>query len=138
MRRRLASRLASVLSDVEVRLFWLATDAVGPTHAALLKILLLTGARLGEVAGMRREELGEDGTWTIPGTRTKNHREHVVPPPPLALEIIAATPAGYVFSIRSARPVAGFSRVKASLDAHMDGAPRWTLHDLRRTAVHET
>ena len=87
---------------------------------------------------MRRDEPGENGIWAIPGARTKNHREHVVPLPPPALEIIAAAPAvqgGYVFSIRGARPVAGFSRVKAGLDAHMDGAPRWTLHDLRRTAV---
>ena len=50
----------------------------------LLKVLLLTGQRRNEVAGMTRDELSDDGaTWNIPGSRTKNGRAHVVPLPPL-------------------------------------------------------
>jgi len=42
---------------------------------------------------------------------------------------------GFVFTISGVRPVTGFSRVKALLDARMSNVPPWTLHDLRRTAV---
>ena len=45
-----------VLSTAEVRDFWRATDAVSPAYGAVFKILLLTGARLNEVTGMRRAE----------------------------------------------------------------------------------
>ena len=38
---------------------------------------------------MRRSELSEDlATLTIPGQRTKNHRVHVVPLPPIARDVI--------------------------------------------------
>ena len=101
---------------------------------------------------MTRAELSDDGaTWTIPSERTKNHRTHVVPLPPLARDILAAVPriesaAGYLFTLSGARPVTSFSGAKAQLDAAMltvaredDPAsavvPRWTLHDLRRTAA---
>ena len=63
-----------VLTDAEIMKFWEAASAeqqFGP----LVKLLLLTGCRLNEVAGMRRSELSDDGTtWTIPGARTKNQR----------------------------------------------------------------
>ena len=60
----------------------------------LLKVLLLTGQRRNEVAGMTRDELRDDGaTWHIPGSRTKNGRAHVVPLPPLVRELIASVRA---------------------------------------------
>jgi integrase len=60
--------------------FWRATNSERIEFGALLKLLLLTGCRLNELAGMRRTELNDDGTvWTIPGERTKNKRTHVVP-----------------------------------------------------------
>ena len=59
----------------------------------LLKLLLLTGCRLSEVAGSRRSELSGDGeTWTIPGQRTKNGLVHIVPLPPLARDLIETVP----------------------------------------------
>ena len=79
-----------VLTDVEIVKFWLATEV--ERFGQLLKLLLLTGCRLNEVAGMRCSELSDDGaTWNIPGSRTKNRRPHIVPLPPLAREMIAAT-----------------------------------------------
>jgi hypothetical protein len=58
--------------------------------------------RRTELAGMRRDELGDDGTFVIPSSRTKNKRPHVVPLP-LARTIIAsvnpvASPVGWVFT----------------------------------------
>jgi hypothetical protein len=67
-----------VLKDTELASFWKAASAERPEFAAPLKLLLLTGCRLNEVIGMSRSELNGE-TWTIPGSRTKNHREHMVP-----------------------------------------------------------
>ena len=88
-----------VLNGAEVVKFWQAASAERAVPAAVLKLLLLTGCRLNEVTGMRRAELSADaGTWTIPGTRTKNHRVHVVPLPPTARELIAAGDGDLVFT----------------------------------------
>jgi integrase len=125
-----------VLSSAEIAAFWKAASRERAEFAAPLKLLLLTGQRLSEVSGMRREELSEDGaTWTIPGTRTKNHRAHVVPLSPAGRDLIASMRDGaFVFSTDGRAPVALGSKIKARLDAAMKIAP-WRLHDLRRTAV---
>ena len=102
-----------VLSDDEIKSFWLATDAVGEPFRAALRLLLLTGARVSEITGMRRSELGDGGTWTIPGARTKNHRPHAVPLPLLALDILAAVPrieGDLVFTTTRNSPVSGWSK----------------------------
>jgi integrase len=129
-----------VLTSAEIVKFWPAADGAGDPFGAVLKLLLLTGCRLNEVAGMRREELSEDDTiWTIPGTRTKNHRPHVVPLPPLARDIIAGVRriegSEYVFTTTGKTPVSGWSKTKDRLDQAMGKPPHWVLHDLRRTAA---
>ena len=129
-----------VLTDAEIVKFWSATDAERKEFSALLKLLLLTGCRLNEVAGMTRAELSGDGaTWSLPGKRTKNGRPHVVPLPPLARDILAtvkpiAGKAGLVFSTTGDTPVSGWSKTKGRLDGLMK-IPPWRLHDLRRTAA---
>jgi integrase len=117
-----------VLSNPEIVKFWAAAETeqrLGP----LLKLLLLTGCRLNEVAGMSRSELTDD-TWNIPGTRTKNKRPHVVPLSPLARDIIAgvATDRDRLFN------AAPSNSAKRRLDSKME-IPPWVLHDLRRTCV---
>ena len=111
-----------VLTDAEIVKFWHATDAERKELSALFKLLLLTGCRLNEVAGMTRGELSENGdTWNIPGARTKNKRPHVVPLAPLARDILA-TVAGVgelVFTTTGRSPISGWSKIKARLDAAM-------------------
>jgi integrase len=129
-----------VLSNAEIARFWKATDATGEPFPALLKMLLLTGCRLNEVAGMKRSEINDDGTaWIIPGERTKNHRPHVVPLPPLARDILERVNriegCPYMFSTTGGSPVSGWTKIKARLDAAMNPASPWVLHDLRRTAA---
>lgn len=126
-----------VLTDAEIVKFWLATDRIGGMFSPLLKLLLLTGSRLNEVAGMTREELSDDGrTWNIPGSRTKNSKPHVVPLAPLARDILkAVTPdAGLLFTTTGTSPISGFSKLKSRLDNAMS-IPPWRLHDLRRTTA---
>jgi len=146
-----------VLTSDEVRWFWAATEAVDAPKTTgapkpfkpLLRLLLLTGARLNEVAGMRRDELHADGTWHLPGERTKNKRPHVVALSPLARDLIATMRdkgSDFVFTTNGQTPVSGWNRMKRRLDAIMlalakkeKGSratiPAWRIHDLRRTAV---
>jgi integrase len=127
------------LNDSEIRLFWVGTDMLSQPHGAVLKLLLLTGCRLKEVLDMRWEELGDDGsTWTIPGSRTKNHRTHVLSLPPMAFGIIASTTrieGNYVFTTTGHSAVGGWSKIKRRLDEQMLNVPPWRIHDLRRTAA---
>jgi integrase len=137
-----------VLDNAEIIKFWSATAFVTEPFGKILRLCLLTGCRLNEVAGMTRDELSEDGAiWNLPGERTKNRKPHQVPLPPLArAEIATAMPIGkLVFSI-TGRPVAGWSKVKHRLDAAMLAEAKkergedatiepWVQHDLRRTAA---
>jgi hypothetical protein len=41
----------------------------------------------------------------------------------------------YVFTLDGKRPISGFSRAKARLDAHMVGVPAFVLHDVRRSVA---
>jgi integrase len=138
-----------VLTDSEVRWCWLACDRLMPPYGAVIRSLLLTGARLSEVVGMRRDEISDDGaTWTLPSERTKNHRPHVLALPPLARETLAGVPrveSAFVFTTSGRRPVTCFSSNKRELDRAMLAVARaeradatvksWVLHDLRRTAA---
>jgi integrase len=57
--------------------------------AAAMEFLILTAARTGEVLGSRRTEVDRTkATWTIPGERMKNGKEHVVPLSPAALAVL--------------------------------------------------
>jgi integrase len=87
-----------VLTDDEIRALWngLPDWLVGSrtcariTCARILKLCLLTAARLGEVCGMRRTELDlERRLWILPPERTKNATEHAIPLSALAITIIA-------------------------------------------------
>jgi integrase len=129
-----------VLSDQEIIAFWRSADEATPPFGALLKLLLLTGARLNEVARMEVAELSDDGaTWTIPGSRTKNRRTHVMPLSPLARAILTGVKrmpeCRFVFSTNQQTPVSGFSKTKRRLDDKMKDVAAWRLHDLRRTCA---
>jgi integrase len=141
-----------VLSDDEIRWAWLACDRLGYPFGPMAKLLALTGQRRNEVAGMTWAEIDpEKALWVIPGERTKNGEPNEVPLSDAALEIIKALPRiendkGYLFTTNAKTAVSGFSRAKGALDAAMieiaraerDAEvviPRWTFHDLRRTAA---
>lgn len=126
-----------VLSNAEIVKFWAACDEISEPFNKLVRLLLLTGCRLNEVARMRRSELSDDGaTFTIPGSRTKNHRTHVVPLPKLAQDILSSvgTKGDIVFTTTGKTPVSGWSSIKKRLDNAMK-IPAWRLHDLRRSTV---
>ena len=123
------------LADDEVKKFWAACDKAGPPAGQCLKLLLLTGCRLNEIARLRRDEVNaKDKTATIPASRSKNKRAHVVPLSPLAWDILQSVPTTgeLFFTTTRKKPIGPWSRIKAQLDSAMK-VPAWRLHDLRRT-----
>ena len=136
-----------VLSDDEVRAL-AATESWATPYAYLVRFLLLTATRLREAAEMRRQEVIGD-RWIIPATRHKSKRDFLLPLPPAALDLLKKMPTigrnGWVFTTAGDSPISGFSKYKRQLDLRMqrqihvgnllgNPAPRWTNHDLRRTA----
>jgi integrase len=139
-----------VLSDAEIRWLWKACDKVAYPFGDLHKLLLLTGARLREVAEMKRDELNlAERLWQIPRSRSKNDKPHDVPLSDAAMAVIAAMPqiksaAGFMFTVTGTTPVSGFSRAASIIDRHMlaaakaegvEAIPAWRTHDLRRTCA---
>lgn len=133
-----------ILNDDEIRCFWKACDRLGQPFGPLFQLLLLTGQRRGEIAGMAEREI-RGGEWIIPAARSKNGDEHTVPLPEVALNILAGVgrikgKAGLLFTTNGESPVSGFTRAKGRLDrlmAEIAGAEiePFTVHDLRRTAA---
>jgi integrase len=142
-----------VLTPDEIATLWLTLPAAAMQESTrrVLRLLLLTGQRNGEVCGMTREELDlERALWTIPAARSKNGREHVVPLSGMALEIIreqlsdvdalaermGREPPAHVFPAPGQR--AGMTNAaisKAVLRNGHLGLDAWVPHDLRRTAA---
>jgi integrase len=134
-----------VLSDEELIAIWVATKDPS-AYNAIVRMLILTGQRREEVAGMIGDELAPDlSTWTIPARRTKNGVAHIVQLSPQAQAIISSAhhlatdnvdeeaddELEFVFRGR-AGVFNGFSKAKTTLDEN-SGVKGWRLHDLRRT-----
>jgi integrase len=126
-----------VLSNDEIVAFWKATES-GDPFASCLRLLLLTGCRLREISELRWDEISADGGMiSLPGTRTKNGKPHIIPLSGAAREIISSVRridgSPFVFTLTGAA-IRGWSRAKSRIDAEMK-IPPWRIHDLRRTMV---
>lgn len=151
-----------VLADDELRAIWKACEGLGHPFGPIVRLLMLTGQRRAEVAGMAWAELDlEVKVWRIPRERTKNGKAHEIDLSPQAVTLIEKVPdvGPLLFPARKApkrkdgaadRPgalsVQGFSATKRSLDSLIEDVLReadpkaealspWRLHDLRRTAA---
>ena len=126
-----------VLTDSELAAVWRAANGAG-AFDRIVRMLILTGQRRGEVAGMAWSELDESlSAWTIPAARAKNGVAHVVPLSPQAQELLKATPrrSGERLVFPGMNGIFnGFGKAKAALDEDCD-LPAWRLHDLRRTVA---
>jgi integrase len=129
-------RRERILSDDEIRALW-ATTADNTAFSTLIRVLLLTGARRNEVAGMKWDEIDADGVWTLPESRSKTKVEVVRPLSKAALAVLEGMPridgCDFIFTSNGITPIASFSDPKAALDAQ-SRVVGWRLHDLRRTA----
>lgn len=133
-----------VLDDRELAMIWKASEELGWPFGPMIRLLILTGQRRGEIAGMRWQELDPGNSlWRIPAERSKNHLAHKVPLAPQAVEILRRIDhfagSDFVFS-SGGTPPSGFSRAKARLDqkiVELFGAEiePFVLHDIRRSVA---
>jgi integrase len=159
LKKRAAENIGRrVLTDAELRLFWskVVHAPVSRRVGLALRLALLTGARAGEIAGLRRAELAHldklgAAEWVIPVERSKNGRAHLIPLPPLAVTTIRAAvdlitdDEEFVFASPSAEgPITGHAlavamkRFAIKLAGNDAAVKSWqaeppTPHDLRRT-----
>ncbi|MDE0880907.1 MAG: site-specific integrase, partial [Sphingomonas bacterium] len=114
----------------ELRLVWLAAGSLGYPFGPLIRLLILTGQRLREVAELPWAELNlPERKWLLPANRTKNGVATLVPLSDPAMSIVTDLPriksdAGkgkplIAFTTTGDTPVSGFSKIKGRLDATM-------------------
>jgi integrase len=143
-----------VLSLIELRQLWLALEQshlnIAFTTIIALKLLILTGARRGEIAGMRWVELDLDKkVWLLPSSRTKNRQAHIIYLSDLAVSLIKSllTLTGHsLFVFDTGRNTKTGHILPDSLNRALDRLCKnnksglvelqgFTIHDLRRTAA---
>ena len=126
-----------VLDDDELAQVILAARKIGGPYGDIVELLALTGQRREEVARLQWAELDlAQRVWTLPKSRTKNAKAHVVHLSKQSMAVLtrADQPGSYVFSLLGTKPFQEFSRAKRRLD-QLSGVTGWRLHDLRRTCV---
>jgi integrase len=132
-----------VLSAEEIEAFWrwLDESSLLATTVDILRLQLLTGARCGEVAGMRVEEIDDtDWLWRLPSARSKNGKERVTPLVGMARDIVearlAAVRRGPLFPSVSGRATnSALVGHHLWIRAHKLPIAHFATHDLRRTAA---
>lgn len=82
------------MSPDEIRTWWRGSDRVPAPAMLALRLLLLTGQRPGEVAGLRVDELdleaNEGPIWYLPADRRKRGLPHAIALTPAAVGVITA------------------------------------------------
>jgi integrase len=135
-----AEKRERVLSMAELGAVWSATETASVPFSQIVRLLMLTAQRRGEVVGMQWSELNLDAhTWSIPAKRTKSNRAQIVPlsqPVMLVISEIPRINEDLVFPARGngGTTTSGFSKMKRALDECCQ-VVGWTLHDLRRSAA---
>jgi len=127
---------ARILTDDELKAVYAA--ATDYPFGTILKLLIHTGQRRGEIAGLRWEWLSD--VIEFPAEITKNKRAHTIPittPVQTTIDALPKSNDTYLFPAtrtmsKNTTVFNGFSKAKAKFDKRVD-IEHWTLHDLRRT-----
>jgi integrase len=138
-----------VLTPDELARIWQAAETLEEVYTDTIKLMIATGQRRGEVAGMQWGEIDlARALWTLPAVRTKARRQHVLPLPDLAVAVLHRRRASFrnvpapddlvlptlARDGRSVAPVSGWNWLKRELDRAC-GVTSWRLHDFRRSLV---
>ncbi|MDH5324368.1 MAG: site-specific integrase [Gammaproteobacteria bacterium] len=74
----------------EIKKIWSSAESIGGMYGDFIKLLMIMGQRVMEVAAMDGDEVNfENATWILPRERSKNKRDHTFPLPQLAIDILA-------------------------------------------------
>jgi integrase len=124
-----------VLEDGELaRILRAARQMDGP-YGGIVELLALTGQRREEAAQLTWDEINlASRTWTLPASRTKNGKPHIVYLSNEAIAVLMPKKGKFVFSLTGTKPFQSFSAAKRELDK-LSQVTGWRLHDLRRTCV---
>ena len=125
-----------VLTDQQLAAVIRAARRMPLPYGRIVEFLALTGQRREEVAQLKWEELDEKTrTWTVPGSRTKNKKIHIVHLSEPAWKVVeACSGEPYVFGTATGKRFQRFGKGKRAIDKLCEVAG-WRLHDLRRTIV---
>jgi integrase len=143
MTRSKAGPRERTLTDDELRVVWKTAGNAG-VFGNYLRFLLLTAARKSEAADLEWSELTR-ADWTLPAARNKTKIDLVRPLSKLAQSILPTPDGKFVFTKGGTsinKRLAGYKHNFDILvldelrktDRAAQPLPRWTLHDLRRTA----
>jgi integrase len=123
-----------VLSGEELASIWNAFD--DDDYGKIVKLLICTGCRRGEIAQLCWSEIDLDkGTLTIPKERSKNGRAITLPITPLMMDIVNSVYRREgVDHLFGKRGFTDWSWSKSELDKRLQLQP-WRIHDLRRTVA---
>ena len=137
-----------VLSIGEARRIYRAAASLPYPAGTFVQLLMLTGCRRSEIAGLRWDEITDEADGkaiSLSGARTKTGSGHHVPLSAKASHVIADAArhrivgSKFVFTSDGWRPFSNFSRLKGWLDAAIGGegdpVEDWRFHDFRRTLV---
>ena len=127
-----------ILDHDEIARIWWASfrldrEDASQRFGALVRFLLLTAQRRGEVATLKHGHI-LDGVWRQ--TLNKADRPHRIRLPQWRLTRSPRTGTAdeYCFAGRGGKEMSGFSKLKVDLD-RLSGVEDWVLHDLRRSAA---
>jgi integrase len=127
------------VEEIEKLWKWLQSDALSAEASDILKLELLTGARCGEISGLRAEEVDrQKWIWRLPPERSKNARQRVTPILGVAREILerrlSDVGAGPLF-LSETGSVLTSAHIGHNLLTRSARLPiaKFTSHDLRRT-----
>jgi integrase len=142
-----------VLSRKQIRRFWngLSGSKMSEATCIILKLILTTAQRPGEVCAIEKSELDlENMVWTQPGSKTKNGKAHKVPLSKLAADLISSAwtlseGSRYLFPSKSMEKCVSSSTADHAVRRNREALgiscgeeneqPPATPHDLRRTAA---
>jgi integrase len=119
-----------VLDDAELKLTWEAADAEGGAAGALIKLLILSGARRNEITELARDEINAEPI-ELSDERTKNGLPHTIPITPMIRRVLDSLPSTGKFLLNGTdHPFGDHSGAKEKI---APAVRPWTLHDLRRS-----
>lgn len=134
------------LSDGELGRIWLQALKCHRCFGPIVRLLIVTGQRREEIAGLHWEELDRDQReLKLSGDRTKNGEPTSIPLNDLAMAELNRVARGErwprhgrVFPTSSGAGFTAYAKEKRKLDKLIsfdggDPLPPWRLHDLRRT-----